>query len=400
MKDPLQNSRKFAGSYAPGWDGARLRAYYEFPENLRGAGERVGVVLLGGGFHWDDLELFFSERELRLPTIDLRFVCGAVNAPASPQAIRRGAIIAGIGDVTPEEIGGPVDARERVDLGVLWTFEATLSVELLGSLLPKAEILVCFAPATLTGKVKALQALLDEDPPPGAVSCCWGGYERLFAERDIAALETLFRQAVEQRVTVCFSSGDFGDGTSRFGASWETAEVFYPASSPHVLACGGTSLLNRDRPQEIPWFEPLRSGRTVASGGGFSRLFEQPPWQETVAAPEEARGRGVPDVSAKADIWQGYELRIGGIRATIGGTSAAAPFWAAVVALVNQVRRRNGLARIGHIGPRLYREEVRRTLRDIQSGAIGIHQAGPGWDPCTGLGSPRVGRLVEVLSRD
>src|SRR5262249_1751354 len=116
-------------------------------------------------------------------------------------------------------------------------------------------------------------------------------------------------------------------------------------------------------------------------------------------------GRGVPDVAGNADPASGYRVRVDGKDATIGGTSAVAPLWAALIALINQSLASRGRPSIGYLNPLLYqRLAANGDLNDVVQGTndvggdSGGYRAGPGWDPCTGWGTPRGDRLLADLA--
>jgi len=166
------------------------------------------------------------------------------------------------------------------------------------------------------------------------------------------------------------------------------AHADFPASSPFALACGGTSLQAS---------QGAISGETVwnddkgASGGGVSDVFDLPSWQVAANVPPSANpggriGRGVPDVAANADPYTGYQTRVDGQNYASGGTSAVAPLWAGLFALINEQLTEP----VGYVNPLLYQDLINQAdvTRDIVSGNNGAYQAGPGWDACTGLGSP------------
>jgi kumamolisin len=138
-----------------------------------------------------------------------------------------------------------------------------------------------------------------------------------------------------------------------------------------------------------------------ASGGGVSDFFPVPAYQATMNLPKDIStgktGRGLPDVSADGDPASGYLVRVDGQEFPIGGTSAVAPLWAGLIALINQKLKR----RVGFINPLLYGNAP--ALRDVTVGnnKVGAdkigYSAAPGWDPCTGLGSPDGLKLLAVL---
>jgi kumamolisin len=165
-----------------------------------------------------------------------------------------------------------------------------------------------------------------------------------------------------------------------------------------VLACGGTSLQanGTNIVSEVVW-----NGGNPASGaggGGVSTFFTLPTWQkglDTTDA-EGSRGplakRGIPDVSADADPQTGYQVLVDGTTAVYGGTSAVAPLWAGLIARINALTGRAA----GFVNAALYRQPT--ALRDITQGNNGGFAASPGWDACTGLGSPDGAKVAGIAS--
>ena len=169
----------------------------------------------------------------------------------------------------------------------------------------------------------------------------------------------------------------------------------FPASSSHVLACGGTRLLARGGAisGEAVWNDGAANG---AGGGGVSGCFALPPWQAGLNVTRQGRTgkltmRGVPDVSGNADPETGYTVRVDGTETVLGGTSAVAPLWAGLIARINATRGRA----VGFVNPALYRAPG--ALRDIAVGNNGDYDATVGWDACTGLGSPNGMQAALVL---
>ena len=174
--------------------------------------------------------------------------------------------------------------------------------------------------------------------------------------------------------------------------------VDFPASSPFALACGGTKLeLNASKSivREVVWNE-LASG-SGATGGGFSTVFNLPEYQKNSNA-KSSQFRGVPDVSGDADPLTGYRVLVDGAPEVIGGTSAVAPLWAGLLARLVQATGQP----FGLIQPALYAGVSPGVavagFRDITSGNNGSYSAGPGWDACTGLGSPAGTALLDRLT--
>jgi kumamolisin len=174
------------------------------------------------------------------------------------------------------------------------------------------------------------------------------------------------------------------------------AHVDFPSSSPHVLACGGTRVTSASGrlSSEVVWNDGDSGG---ATGGGVSEVFALPTYQQSAHVPVSVnsshfKGRGVPDVAGDADPASGYQVRVDGHDVVYGGTSAVAPLWSALIALLNQ---RRGTP-IGYVNPALY-SMGGQACRDITSGNNGAYAAGTGWDACTGLGSPNGVALANLL---
>jgi kumamolisin len=101
----------------------------------------------------------------------------------------------------------------------------------------------------------------------------------------------------------------------------------------------------------------------------------------------------VPDVAADADPETGYSVFVDGSATVIGGTSAVAPLWAGLVALINQSRKQP----VGFLNPLIYAATVESSFNDITVGGNDGYNAGKGWDACTGLGSPNGAKLLQAL---
>ena len=173
--------------------------------------------------------------------------------------------------------------------------------------------------------------------------------------------------------------------------------VDFPASSPHVLACGGTKLDANGATivSEVVWNE--LANQEGATGGGVSNVFALPSWQANAHVPASstaAGGRGVPDVAGDADPATGYEVRVDGQTSVIGGTSAVAPLWAGLVAVANQQLG----TKVGFLQPAIYAAKAASAFNDITQGNNGTFKAGPGWDACTGLGTPITNKLIPLLA--
>jgi kumamolisin len=186
-----------------------------------------------------------------------------------------------------------------------------------------------------------------------------------------------------------------GDGGSADGANDGGNHADFPASSPHVLGCGGTTLDADPDTGSVTSETVWNNGTGGATGGGVSTAFDRPQWQARAGVP--GSGRGVPDVAANADPRTGYQVRVDGTDSVIGGTSAVAPLWAALVARLAQATGRP----LGLLAETLYAGTsagvVPPGFRDVTDGDNGGYSAGPGWDACTGLGVPDGAALLARL---
>nr|WP_286346783.1 S53 family peptidase [Frondihabitans sucicola] len=293
-----------------------LGQLYEFPAGTDGTGQTVAVIELGGGFAQSDLDAYFGPLGVGSPSVTAVGVDGAANQPG----------------------GDPSGADGEV----------LLDIEVIGALAPKADIVVYFAPNTDAGFVDAIAAAAHATPTPTAMSISWGQSEDQWTTQARAALDDALVDAAALGVTVTAASGDNG---STDGATDGKQHVDFPASSPHLLACGGTSIQATAGAisSETVWNNGAGRG---ATGGGISDTFAAPTWQTSAGVPPtgEQSGRGVPDVAGNADPATGYEVLVDGKRSVIGGTSAVAPLWAALAARLSQSLG----APVGLLGPRLY----------------------------------------------
>jgi Pro-kumamolisin, activation domain len=217
------------------------------------------------------------------------------------------------------------------------------------------------------------------------------------------AVDMALQDAAVQGVTFVTVSGDYGVDTTSYGggASDGKQHVVYPGSDPWALCCGGTTIGNimGSSFDEYVWNDVFTSGGAsinVATGGGVSDFFGLPSYQSNANIPRSLKddhvGRGVPDVAANASPNSGYQITIGGAAGIGDGTSAAAPLWAGLIAVMNAALGIN----LGFVNPALYALGS-GYFRDIvpgggpkDNGINGVpgYPAGPGWDACTGWGSP------------
>jgi len=350
-------------SYTP----PQVAGFYQFPLGTDGTGQTLGIIELGGGFSPADLSNYFSGLGVATPSVTAQGIDGASNVAGQD----------------PNGADG----------------EVLLDIEVAGSVAPGAAQVVYFAPNTDQGFVDAATAAVHATPTPAAVSISWGQSEDSWTAQARSALDAAIADGVALGVTVCVAAGDNGSGD---GVTDGEPHVDFPASSPHALACGGTSLQANPATgvitSETTWNDGSGGG---AGGGGVSDTFGQPAWQAEAGVPTNASGgtgRGVPDVAGNADPATGYQVLVDGQRAVIGGTSAVAPLWAALICRLAQATN----SKFGLVQEALYAgiqpgQDV-PGFQDITTGNNGAYSAGPGWDACTGLGSPNGTALLTLVS--
>jgi kumamolisin len=346
-----------------GYTPLQVAQLYNFPTGLNGAGECIGILEFGGGYSTDDLNTYFQGLGIATPSITAVSVDGVTNQPAPGQ-----------------------DSPDT---------EVMLDIEVSGAVAPGANLAVYFSDFTEQGWVDAVTtAVHDSVHNPSVLSISWGYAEGqlIWSAAAIQAVNEAFQAAAAMGVTVCCAAGDDG---SRDQVDDGLAHCDFPASSAYVLACGGTTLQSSGTSitSETVWNDGPNGG---ATGGGISDSIDLPTWQANANVPPSVNpggriGRGVPDVAGNADPETGYQILADGQPGIVGGTSAVAPLWAGLIALINQ---KLGTP-VGFLNPLLYSQLANaNTLHDIIvgnndiTGQIGGYSAGPGWDACTGYGSP------------
>jgi len=335
---------------------------YNFPAGADGSGQAIAILELGGGYNAQDLSAYFGNLGLAVPAVAAISVDGAANSPT-----------------------GSADGPDG---------EVELDIEVAGAIAPAAKIGVYFAPNTDQGFIDALTtAVHDATLHPSIVSISWGGPENSWTAQARNSLNSACQDAATMGVTVFVASGDSG---ATDGSSDGALEVDFPSSSPYVIGCGGTKLAlsGNSISSEVAWNQLAQD--EGASGGGVSEVFALPLFQTGAKVPKAPNGfvgRGVPDVSADADPASGYEVLVDGAPTVIGGTSAVAPLWAGLLARINQSIGKPA----GYLNPLIYAAAAEKTFHDITSGSNGGYSATPGWDPCTGLGSPNGAALLVAL---
>jgi kumamolisin len=348
-----------ANSYTP----IEISRLYDFPPNANGEGQTIALIELGGGYRNQDLHSYWKQLGIDPVKVSSISVAGAQNRPTG-------------------NANGPDG-------------EVVLDIEVAGGVAPKAKIAVYFAPNTEQGFLKAVHtAIHDRVRKPSVISISWGGPEDQWTRQSLDAFNQAFHDAALLGISVFCSSGD---GGSADGEADGKPHVDFPASSPWVVSCGGTTIKTAGGKivSESAW----SGGAKGATGGGVSTFFPAPDYQQNAGVPVSTvrmgfAGRGVPDVAACADPVSGYSVLVNGTWRVTGGTSAAAPLWAGLTAVMNEQLG----TRIGFMNPLFYTTLAEhKALNDLLSGTNGDFAAKPGWDACTGMGSPNGQAILATL---
>ena len=324
-------------SYTPD----QIAEFYQFPKVTTGKDPTIAIIELGGGFQDSDIKKYFGKLRLPVPNVNAVPVAGGKNNP-----------------------GQDTEADGEVMLDILVAAAAYSHCTRAA-----ANIEVFFAPDAHFAD--AVKAAAGHKSKPVACSISWGAPENRWPAAEVKVMEAALKSAADAGMTVLAAAGDNGSGDGERGH-----HVDYPASSPHVLGCGGTSLRASGSAihSETTWNDGSRGGST---GGGYSSQFPKPTWQSITS-----KARGVPDISGDADPYTGYVVVVDGQAQVIGGTSAVAPLMSALIALLS---KKKGKA-LGFVNPALYRNPG--AFRDVVLGNNGAFAAGGGWDATTGLGVP------------
>jgi kumamolisin len=350
-------------SYTP----PQVAQAYQFPASTDGTGQTIAILEFGGGFSTSDLQTYFSGLGLSVPSVTAASVDGGSNAPGSD----------------PTGADG----------------EVLLDIEVAGSVANQAAQVVYFGPNTDQAFIDSISDATHASPTPTVISISWGGPEETWTAQTRTAMDQALSDAAALGITVTVAAGDNG---SSDGETDGSNHCDYPASSPYALGCGGTRLEASTSTgaisSETVWNDGSGGG---ATGGGISTLYPVPSWQASAGVPAASvstGGRGVPDVAGNADPQTGYQVLVDGKQNVYGGTSAVAPLWAALIARLAQSTGKS----FGLIQTQLYAgvtagQDV-AGFNDITTGSNGAYSAGPGWDPCTGLGSPSGTDLLNRLN--
>jgi kumamolisin len=359
-----------------------LAAAYNFPP-ANCSGQTIGIIELGGEVVASDLDAF--ARIAGLPAVPAVVTVDAESlAPAD---------------------SGDSDASSEV----------MLDVEVVAAVCPGATIACYFSHFTEQGWVDGLDAAIhDTTNKPSVLSISWGlaEGEDIWTGQAIASVNDALKEAANLGIPVCIAAGDDGSSDQ---VNDGRAYVDFPSSSPYVLCVGGTSLQRGAAGNvETVWKDGdgTRAGGGGSTGGGVSTVFPLPAWQESVAVrsvnPGAIAGRCVPDVAANAAGSTGYYVVVGGSAQVSGGTSAAAPLWAGLIACLNATLSTD--KRVNYLTPLLYASNAKTdgkplgalacndiTQGDNETSAAGGYSARVGYDAVTGWGSPDGAKLLQLL---
>jgi subtilase family serine protease len=359
---------------------------YQFPSSSA-AGQCIGIIEYGGGYTQQNLTSSFSAIGLTNPTtVDV-------------------------------SVGGYTNTPDNNIYG--YCPEVMLDIFCAGAVAPSATLAVYFGNINFlnagpTWGAALNAAIHDSVNNPSVLSVSYGAGEisYFWGPTAISYVDNILMQSVALGITVCVSSGDQGSIWSGDGGT--TPDTEYPGSSPYVLCIGGTTLeLNTDNTiySEVTWGTYSTPPGGSGTGGGISQYDNSlPSWQSGLTytpytyptgagSATSLTSRGVPDVSANADPSSGYQFYwgTGNSFAQYGGTSAAAPVWAGFIARLNAITgTRLGFANtLFYSNPNVFRDiTVGNNANYINNG----YAATPGWDACTGLGTPIGTAILGLLT--
>lgn len=291
-----------------------------------------------------------------------------------------------------------------------YSAEPVLDIEVIHAIAPAANIDVYESQSDL-GSVAQMFSQIVSDNHVQVISislgACEKGLDPSSAQNFYDSIDNSFRQAVAQGMSVLVASGDSG----AYGCQDDNLSVQEPSSSPYVTAVGGTALFtNSDGSynHEAGWEGPLEAS---GGGGGVSVVYRRPSWQTGPGVNNQFSNgaRQAPDVAAAADPLTGYSVYYSGKSGcsgancwqVVGGTSGAAPLWAGIVLLANQLSRSHGGKTLGLLNPMLYQlgasSRASQVFHDVTIGGNLYYPATSGWDYSTGLGTPIGAPLVQAL---
>jgi kumamolisin len=355
LRKPTQRTAGAPAAQAPEatpWTLPDLCAAYNWPSQLAGGGV-IAVVELGGGWVQSDMNSFFQSIDQPTPSITDVSVDGTQN--------------------TPNQGGSAGDAD----------YEVALDIQVAGGSYylatgQAATIRVYWSQDIGT----AVQAAANDGCDVCSIS--WGADEADWGNTAAEQMESIAEAATAAGMIVFAASGD--NDSSDGGQT--PANVDCPSSCPHVVGCGGTT---KTSTEEIVWNNNPGQTDGSGTGGGYSTIFPVQSWQIGAPVPPSGTpygtGRMIPDVSANADPNTGYEIYVHSAPTVVGGTSAVAPLYAGLFASFG--------TKLGFVTPTLW--ENQGDFNDITVGNNGYYNAGPGPDPCSGIGTPIANDIAQIF---
>jgi subtilase family serine protease len=360
-----------------GYIGNDFRAAYFPGVTLTGAGQQIGMIEFDG-FYSSDITSY--ETAAKIPAVPIQTV-----------------LLEGYNGIptTGTSSGNP---------------EVSLDIEVAMAMAPGLSKIVVFEAGPDGFPNDVLNAMAASNSIK-SLSCSWG-----WSGGPSATTDNIFKQMAAQGQSFFSASGDsdaFTAGSTSANGVDNPSLNNFPSSSPYITQVGGTTLATTGPggawASEKVWNWGLRNGSYVGSSGGISSYYPIPNWQTNIgfaANGASTKFRNTPDVALTADnVYVTYGN--GGIGA-FGGTSCAAPLWAAVAALMNEQAAAGGRASVGFINPAIYRLSTNATyaatFHDITTGnnASDVSPNGfyavTGYDLCTGLGTPAGGNLITALA--
>ena len=334
---------------------------------------KIGIIELGGGYLESDLE-----------------ACMAINNFPDWKASEH---------VFPYFIDGyPTDVVANFNNDLNSSEEVELDIEIISNCIPNGRINVYFAPNDTNQQfIDAFTQAINDNCT--VISCSWGQQEYYYDNNSIFTFEKVFEKAKHKGISIFIASGDRGNTDSNLNPLLQNNgigfPVYYPASSPNVIACGGTILSLKLKngeytkySKETSWIEvPLEDPTNIGIGtGGESMYFSAPTYQKKLGY----KKRTVPDISGNASfIATPWLIYYNGAITQVGGTSCVAPMWAGYI---------GGLGCNVFLNNYLYRL-TKKCFHDITMGQNYPYEATPGYDLCTGLGSPNGEILTKYLKK-
>jgi len=289
--------------------------------------------------------------------------------------------------------------------------EAELDTQYITATAPGLDTVVYYVDDDSDPFVTLVEDIMESAVKPTVVSISYGGDEYEMGREYVERCNQEFGKLALMGITILASSGDSGvrgdDNDCHMGSQYIAS---FPASAPYVTAVGGVSGGSEQKGNtgEVAW---------MYSGGGFSIFFEEPSWQSDAVSsyfkqdidyPESERYetgmRGFPDIAAQS---VDYIIAVGGDWYLVSGTSASCPVVAGMVSMINMERVKSGKETLGFLNPSLYSmyDEGEDIANDITEGYnegcrmdndIGW-QTAQGWDPITGVGTPKFEELFSKL---